>query len=80
MPEVSATEAARKFADLLDRVEHQRETYTVVRRGHAVAEIHPIGSGSGAQVKAILRRHRRDTAWADELAEVRALLEVEDLS
>jgi prevent-host-death family protein len=78
MPEVTATDAARNFADLLDAVEHQGERFVVVRRGRAVAEIHPMNSGRGADVKAMLRRHPLDTKWSKDLAAVRALLEVED--
>jgi prevent-host-death family protein len=80
VPEVSATDAARNFADLLDAVEHRGERYVVVRRGHAVAEIHPLSAGRGADVKAMLGRHRPDARWSKELASVRDLLEVEDRS
>jgi hypothetical protein len=52
----------------------------VVRRGRAVAEIHPLSAGRGADVKAMLRRHRPDARWSKELASVRGLLEVEDRS
>ncbi len=76
MPDVSATEAARGFSDLLDAVEHDGEQYTVIRRGKAVAHIEPIGRGRGVDAKATLRRHRPDPAWADQLAEVRELLEI----
>ena len=60
MPEVSATDAARNFADLLDAVEHRGERFTIVRRGRAVAQIEPVMSGRGADVKSMLRRHRAD--------------------
>lgn len=77
MSEVTATEAARKFADLLDAVEHDGERYTITRRGKAVAYIEPVTRGRGADTKALLRRHRPDARWADDLDEVRNLLEVE---
>ena len=35
MREISATDASKRFADLLDAVEHRDETFTVVRRGRA---------------------------------------------
>jgi prevent-host-death family protein len=76
--EISATEAARRFSDLLDAVEHDGESYTIVRRGKAVAHLEPIVLGRGADVKALLRRHRPDDQWASDLAEVRALLEIEE--
>ncbi len=78
MPEVSATEAARNFADLLDAIEHRGEQFTIVRRGKAVAHLEPVSRGRGGDVKALLRRHRPDKAWADDLAAVRSLLLVEE--
>lgn len=77
MAEITATEAARKFADLLDAVEHDGERFTITRRGKAVASIEPVTRGRGADVKALLRRHTPDARWADDLDEVRNLLEVE---
>lgn len=80
MSEVSATEAARRFSDLLDSVEHTGARYTIVRHGRAVAQIEPVSLGRGSQAKDVLRRHRPDSAWADDLGAVRALLEVDDRS
>ena len=37
MRNITATEAARKFADVLNAVETRGETFVVVRRGRAVA-------------------------------------------
>lgn len=78
MPDVTATEAARNFADLLDAIEHRGERFTIVRRGKAVAHLEPINRGSGSDAKALLRRHRPDSRWTTELDEVRGLLEAED--
>ena len=80
MPEVSATEAARNFADILDAVEHRGEHFTVVRRGKPIAHLEPVRPGLGANAKALLRRHRRDESWGDELATLRRLIEIEDRS
>lgn len=77
MPEISATDAARGFADVLDAVEHRGTRYTIVRRGRPVAHIVPIAPGRGADVKALLRRHHPDVEWADQLSELRDLLDVE---
>ncbi len=77
MSEITATEAARNFADLLDAVEHHGERYTVTRRGKAVAHIEPVTRGRGVDAKALIRRHRPDAAWARDLGELRDLLEVE---
>ena len=77
MSEVTATEAARRFADLLDAVEHDGRRYTITRRGKAVAHIEPVARGRGADAKALLRRHRPDAEWSGVLEGVRDLLEVE---
>ena len=78
MPDITATNAARHFADLLDGVEHRGERYTIVRRGKAVAHLEPVSRGRGVDLKSLLRRHRPDTAWSKELADLRVLLEIED--
>ncbi|MBE2315884.1 type II toxin-antitoxin system Phd/YefM family antitoxin [Solirubrobacter sp. CPCC 204708] len=71
MSEISATEASKRFADLLDAVEHRGETFTVVRRGRAVATIAPARRGTGADLRRILAEHPPDDQWADELDELR---------
>jgi antitoxin (DNA-binding transcriptional repressor) of toxin-antitoxin stability system len=78
MPDVSATDAARNFADLLDAIEHRGEHFTIVRRGKAIAHLEPMNRGLGGDVKALLRRHRPDSEWASELVEFRSLLEIEE--
>lgn len=78
MPDISATDAARHSADLLDGVEHRGEQYTIVRRGKVVAHLEPVRSGRGADVKSMLRRYALDEDWSEELAEVRTLLIIED--
>ena len=78
MPEISATEASRRFADLLDGVEHRGERYTIVRRGRVVAQLEPAAAVTGADVKALLRRHKIDPAWANELVELREQLVPEE--
>jgi prevent-host-death family protein len=75
---VTATEAARNFADVLDAVESHGETFVVVRRGRAVARIGPAGAGRGAAVKEVLRAAPADPAWVDEIERVRAALQIED--
>jgi len=78
MPEVTATDAARNFADLLDAIEHRGEHFTIVRRGRAIAHLEPMSRGRGADVKALLRRHGRDADWAGDLDAVRDLLETDE--
>lgn len=78
MPDVSATDAARHFADILDAVEHRGEHFTVVRRGTAVAHIEPTTRGAGSDAKKVLRRHSPDPRWRSDLDDVRSLLNLED--
>lgn len=77
MPDITATAAARKFADLLDAVEHRGERFTIVRRGEAIAQLEPINRGRGADVKATLRRHGLDRHWVNDLEDIRTLLEID---
>lgn len=39
---VSATEAVRKFSDILNSIRYRGESYTVVRGGKPVASISPV--------------------------------------
>jgi len=77
VPEVSATDAARNFSDILDAVEHRGEHYTIMRRGKVVAQLDPVQTGRGAEVKALLRRHRLDPGFAADVESARELLEIE---
>jgi prevent-host-death family protein len=78
MTEISATNAARNFAELLDAVEHKGERITIVRRGRAVAHIEPVANGLGSDVKALLKRYPTDTQWMASLREVRELVVTEE--
>jgi len=80
MSELTATEAARTLADVLDAVEHRGERFTITRRGKAVAHIEPVSRGRGVDAKDLLARHAADDAWSSDLASVRDLLEVENRS
>ena len=78
MTEISATNAARNFAELLDAVEHKGERITIVRRGRAVAHIEPVANGHGLDVKSLLKRHLADARWKSELKETREFVVAED--
>ena len=78
MPEITATEASRRFSDLLDAVEHRGERFDIVRRGRVIAHLEPVPATSGRDVKALLRKHRIDSSWRGELSDLRSLVEVED--
>jgi prevent-host-death family protein len=72
MKKLSATDAARRFSDVLDAVESGGESFVVVRHGRAVARIGPAAGGTGLALKETLRDHRPDPDWAAELRELRA--------
>lgn len=74
MPEISATEASKRFADLLDAVEHRGETFTVVRRGKVVATIAPAPRSTGADLLAVLREHPFDEDWERDMAELKRFI------
>lgn len=76
--EISATEAARTFAGLLDAVEHRHQAFTIVRRGKAVARLQPVSNCQGADVKRLLSRHIPDRRWVRDLTRVRAVLELRE--
>lgn len=71
MPEISATDASKHFADLLDAVEHRGETYTVVRRGRAIATVAPTRRSTLGELRRFLHEHPPDDRWTDDLADLR---------
>ncbi len=78
MREITATDAARRFSDVLDAVEHDGESFSVSRRGRVVARIEPEARANGAKVIEVLRNNPVDPDWAGEIRELRALLVIED--
>jgi prevent-host-death family protein len=75
---LTATEAARRFAEVLDAVERRGESFLIVRRGRAVARVEPARAANGKLVKELLRSYPPDRQWPSELRELRAALAVED--
>jgi len=69
--QLSATDAARRFSDVLDEVESGGKSFVVVRRGRPVATIGPAHTGSGRALKETLRAHPPDPEWAADLRELR---------
>jgi prevent-host-death family protein len=74
LKQLSATDAARRFSEVLDRIEQRGESVTIVRHGRAVATIGPAGAGTGKALKEALRAHPPDPDWADELRELREFI------
>jgi antitoxin (DNA-binding transcriptional repressor) of toxin-antitoxin stability system len=50
---MTATDASRNFSDLLDAIE-AGETITITRGAHAVAEVRPARSRTGADLRSAL--------------------------
>ena len=71
MGSLTATEASRRFSDLLDSVEHKGTSYTIVRHGKAVARLVPHEGTHGKRLKEVLRSHRVDPDWKRDLLAVR---------
>jgi prevent-host-death family protein len=69
--QLSATDASRRFSEVLDDVEDSGESYVVVRHGRAVATIGPANGGTGKALKQVLRANSTDDSWADEVRELR---------
>lgn len=73
---VTATEAARRFSDLLNRVRYGRETFVVVRGGEEIAQISPAQPKEPVSLRALLERLQRidppDPGFADDLEAIQA--------
>jgi len=75
MKQLSATDASRRFSEVLDDVEREGESYVVVRHGRPVATIGPANGGTGRALRMALLDNRPDDAWAGELRELREGME-----
>jgi hypothetical protein len=56
---------------MLDAVEHRGETFTVVRRGRAIATVAPARRTTLVALREFLRAHPPDEQWESDLADVR---------
>jgi antitoxin (DNA-binding transcriptional repressor) of toxin-antitoxin stability system len=72
---MSATEASRRFSELLDLIEREGESVIVERHGKAIAVLGPAPISNGAAVIELLRKQRPDPDWARDISETLALLE-----
>jgi antitoxin (DNA-binding transcriptional repressor) of toxin-antitoxin stability system len=77
MKEISATDAARGFAEMLDAVEHDGESFLVRRNGRTVARIEAATGATGRAVKDLLAQAPRDGSWIHDLEELRGALPAE---
>lgn len=78
MKELSATEAARNFSEVLDAVERDHEEFVVVRRGKPVARLSPATRSNGGALKSFLRSHKPDADWTHDLKDLRDSLRIEE--
>ena len=71
---ISATEAARNFSELLNRVRYKGQAYLVERGGEAVCEIRPVYASSGFTgadlVRLLATLPAAPKAYLDAVAEV----------
>ena len=74
---MTATEASRKFSDLLDAIE-RGETVTITRGHHAVAEMRPARRRTGADLRAALADvPPPDDRFAADIADALALVKAD---
>ena len=78
MRRLTATEAARRFSNVLDEVEHDGDMFLVERRGRVIASLAPAAAAAGRSVKALLRSQPADKRWPEDLAQLRAGLVAEE--
>jgi prevent-host-death family protein len=69
--EITATEASRNFARLLDAVEHDGGAFTIVRHGRAVARLEPVRAIDGKGLRELLASLDIDEEWAGEVRAIR---------
>ncbi|MGH3717183.1 MAG: type II toxin-antitoxin system Phd/YefM family antitoxin [Micromonosporaceae bacterium] len=78
MRTISATEASRRFSDLLDAIE-RGETVTITRGNHPVAEIGPARQRTGADLRTALTEiNPPDDAFVEDISAALAMLTKEE--
>ncbi len=72
---ITATEAARSFSDLLNRVRYRGETFRIVRSGEEVAQLTALPR-SKTSLRALLSKlqaeRTNDPEFADDLERIQA--------
>jgi prevent-host-death family protein len=73
---VSATDAARRLSDLLNRVRYLGERFVIVRNGEEVAELSSVATRPTATLAEMFERltaaRTGDPAFADDLERIQA--------
>ena len=71
--EMTATEAARAFRALLDRVERDGTSFRIVRHGRAIAELRPSAPAVLGALRDRLRTAPPDDGYWDDIRFLRDL-------
>lgn len=66
---VTATEAARRFSDLLNRVRYEGETFVIVRGGEEVGQLAPVQPSRPMTLRNLLEILAREAAPDPEFAD-----------
>jgi prevent-host-death family protein len=73
---VTATEAARRFSDILNRVRYGHETFVVLRGGEEIAQISPAQPSQPVTLRELIQKLRQmgspDSRFAADLEEIQA--------
>lgn len=78
MDSITATNAARGFSDLLNRVAYRQETLVISRGGRAVAKLGPAEPGAGVKLRDLNDWLFRLPGLADDAAAFAADVEAAD--
>ena len=77
MRTVTATEASRSFAALLDQAE-RGHTVVVTRGGRRIASIGPVNAANGPEVITLLASNVADDEFAEDVVASRDAVTLED--
>jgi len=70
---VQATEAARRFSDLVNRVRYGGESFVIVRNGEEVCKLVPTETKvSLKDLVEIVQAHKVDSEFSTDLAEIQS--------
>lgn len=72
---VTATEAARRFGDLLAEIKHAGRPVEITKNGEAIATLQPVRRGGGMTLKefaALWADGEDDPSFADDLERINA--------
>lgn len=67
---ISASKAVRQFGDCLARVKYRGDRFVITKNDEPVAELAPVAGvrrGTLGDVLEVLRNHRPDSGFADDL-------------